>query len=97
MIAVAWTSAFKRAYKRYAKSRPELNADIAAALKKLHEDPSHPSLDTHMLHGKQKGLWSCTVSYDCRIIFVYKQIKLADKSMARQILLLNMGTHDEVY
>ena len=94
MIAVAWTSAFRRAYKRYRKTRPDLKENIALALKNLQENPSHPGLNTHMLRGRQDGVWSCSVAYDCRIIFVFRH---NDETNAKEILLLSMGTHDEVY
>ena len=94
MIAITWSSAFKRAFKRYSKKHPDLKQNIVLALEKLHKNPSDPSLNTHLLSGKFDGVWSCSVSYDCRIIFVYK---LNDKSKSREIFLINMGTHDEVY
>ena len=94
MINLSWSSAFKRAYKRYAKSRPDLKENITKALKLLHENPSHPSLNTHMLRGKQNGIWSCSAGYDCRIIFVYQKNR---ETKGNEILLLNLGTHDEVY
>ena len=94
MITLSWTSAFKRAYKRYSKKRPNLKQNIEAALKKLHNNPSDPSLNTHMLGGKLNGIWACSVAYDCRIVFVFKK---NPKTKENEIVLINIGTHDEVY
>ncbi len=53
-------------------------------------NPFHPSLRLHPLHGKLKGLYSIsiTVSYRVTVEFVIDE---------KEILLIHIGTHDEVY
>lgn len=51
----------------------------------LRENPFHPSLDTHKLHGKDRGAWAFWVNRSYRIKFVF----LADGG----VLFLEIGTH----
>lgn len=53
------------------------------------QNPFHPSLETHKLHGKHGNEWAYSVNYKYRIIFYF----LKDDS----ILYTNIGTHDELY
>jgi len=57
-------------------------------------DAFAPSLATHRLSGRLHGLWASSCGYDCRIIF---SIKTDPDSGNEVILLLDIGTHDEVY
>lgn len=89
MINLIWGSSFKRAYKRVAAANPDLKPKIAQSLETFVANPHHPSLRTHKLSGKLRGLWSFVVAYDCRIVFQF----LGE----RDILLIDIGKHDEVY
>lgn len=51
-------------------------------------------LHSHKLKGELAGAWACTVDYDNRILFEFAQ---NPESGEEEILLLTMGTHDEVY
>jgi mRNA-degrading endonuclease YafQ of YafQ-DinJ toxin-antitoxin module len=46
------------------------------------------------LKGELSGVWACTVDYDNRILFEF--VKNPDAGN-EEILLLTLGTHDEVY
>jgi addiction module RelE/StbE family toxin len=87
-------SSFKRAFKSLIRREPEMEEKIAARLEILVTDPFHPSLKTHKLKGKLLGAWSCTVEYDCRIVFNFQQNPDLD---LEEILLIDIGSHDEVY
>ena len=63
-------------------------------LKLLSGNPFHPSLKTHKLKGKLSGAWACTVEYDCRIIFDFQN---NSDTGEKEILLIDVGSHDEVY
>ncbi len=53
-----------------------------------------PSLGTHKLSGKLNGLQACSCGYDCRLVFSIEQ----DTETSREVIvLLDIGTHDEVY
>jgi mRNA interferase YafQ len=93
-MKLIWSSAFKRAYKKVIKKNPKLKDKIANVLKKLEIDPFHPSLKTHKLSRNLADFWSCSVAYDCRIIF-----ELSENAQVLEvfILLIDIGSHDEVY
>ncbi len=74
------------------KSRPVAAGAIEATLEQLSVDAAHPSLRTHKLRGSLSGCWACSAGYDLRVVFEYVQ---HDESEA--ILLLALGTHDQVY
>lgn len=94
MRTLVWSAAFVRALKRAVRHKPELRAGVERTLQQLAEDPFHPTLHSHKLKGKLAGAWACTVDYDNRILFEFVQ---NPESGEEEILLLTMGTHDEVY
>ena len=52
-------------------------------------NPFEPNLRTHKLSGKLKHLWAFSLGYDLRVAFIFEE---DDK-----IVLIDFGTHDEVY
>jgi mRNA interferase YafQ len=73
MMQVVWGSSFKRSFKKITKRNPQLKEPIIEVLLLLAEDPFNPSLKSHKLSGNLAGLWSCSVSYDCRIVFEFSE------------------------
>ena len=65
-----------------------------AALRHLAGDMNDPRLKTHALTGEMSGEFACSCGYDCRITF---KIETNALTKAREILLHDVGTHDEVY
>lgn len=94
MRTLVFSSSFKRAFKVTTKRRPELKSKIEEKLRLLATDPYQPSLRTHKLKGKLSGIWSCSVEYDCRIIFSFEQNR---QTKQEEVFLIDIGTHDEVY
>ncbi len=92
MRQLVWTKTFVRAYKRSTQRHPELAADIEQVLRLLIQDPFDPKLRSHKLKGKLSGTWACSVGHDVRLIFEF--VQGSDKE---DILLIEIGTHDEVY
>lgn len=90
--ALLQSTAFVRAAKRYAKKQPQALEAIREALTRLENDAFDPSLRTHKLKGELAGSWSCSAGYDLRIVF-----DLVQHEKSEAILLLSVGTHDEVY
>jgi mRNA interferase YafQ len=85
---------FKRSLKRLIRKNPQLKEKVLEILDLLSIDPFTSSLKSHKLTGQLDGWWSCTVSYDCRIIFGFeKDLETGEDC----ILLIDIGTHDEVY
>ena len=69
-----------------------LAEDLETTLVLLTEDAFDPRLKTHKLKGDLDGIWACSAGYDLRVLFEFVQ-----QEEAEAILLLTMGTHDEVY
>lgn len=90
--ALLRSSAFARDLKKWLKLHPETADAIARTLEKMAEDVQAPSLRTHKLSGPLAGCWACSSGYDLRIVFEFVQHEEAEA-----ILLLALGTHDQVY
>lgn len=93
-MVLNWSSSYKRAFKKTTKSTPDLKEKIIEAMNLLEQDPFHPKLKTHKLQGILEDNWACAVSYDLRIIFTF--VKNSDANET-EILLINLGSHEEVY
>ncbi|MBI5303703.1 MAG: type II toxin-antitoxin system mRNA interferase toxin, RelE/StbE family [Chloroflexi bacterium] len=94
MRNLVWGSSFKRALKRTLRRHPKWRERIADVLDDLAADAFTPQLETHKLKGELAGLWACTVEYDCRIVFEFvKHLQIGEE----EILLIDIGTHDQVY
>ncbi|MFN6481218.1 type II toxin-antitoxin system YafQ family toxin [Nostoc sp. DedQUE07] len=93
-MEVVWSSGFKRSFRKITKKNPQLKNQIVNVLRLLADDPFTPSLKSHKLTGNLVGLWSCSVAYDCRIIF---NLSEDEKLLEMIILLIDIGSHDEVY
>jgi mRNA-degrading endonuclease YafQ of YafQ-DinJ toxin-antitoxin module len=61
-------------------------------LELLATDCFHPRLKTHKLKGELEGSWACSAGYDLRIVFNF-----VEHEGSEAILLLSLGTHEEVY
>ena len=94
MTALVFISSFKRAFKTSIKRRPDLKPKIESKLRLLANDPYDPILRTHKLKGKLSGAWACSVEYDCRIVFSLRENQ---ETKVEEIILIDIGTHDEVY
>ena len=94
MRTLVISSSFKRAVKSLIRRTPAMERRLADRLKLLSADPFHPSLKTHKLKGKLSGVWASTVEYDCRIVFDFQN---NPDTGEEEILLIDVGSHDEVY
>lgn len=90
MINLAWDSSFKSSYKKRIRNHPKLKKNFWEALELFSNNPFDSSLKTHKLTGKLNGLWAFSVAFDCRVIF-----KFYDNN--KTALLIDIGSHDEVY
>jgi mRNA-degrading endonuclease YafQ of YafQ-DinJ toxin-antitoxin module len=88
------TPRFERAYRRLLRKTPGLQTSIEATLRRMAENLNDPRLKTHHLSGALAGLHACSVAYDCRIVFAKQR---HPKTGAQVLLLVNIGSHEEVY
>lgn len=93
-MKIGWVPKSIRTFKKLVRKNPQLRPLIEATLELLSEDCFNPSLRTHKLTGDLSGIWSCSIDYDYQILFEFA-IDPEDEEEA--ILLLKMGSHDEVY
>jgi mRNA interferase YafQ len=85
---------FKKSLRRLIRKQPQLQDKVSEVLDILSVDPLAPSLKSHKLTGQLDGWWACSVAFDCRIIFGLDR----DLETGEEILLLvDIGSHDEVY
>lgn len=88
------TRRFERAFRRFVHRNRPLQNTIEDTLERMETDVFAPKLGTHKLSGELYGLWACSCGYDCRIIFSFED---DEESGEEVIVLLDIGTHDDVY
>lgn len=88
MRKIVFSPKFGRALRRYVKRNPELRNRIENVIQQMEADVFALSLGTHPLRGKLEGFQACSCGYDCRIVFSVD---------SEAIVLVDIGTHDEVY
>ncbi len=94
MRVIVFTPQFKRAFRKFTKRNPLRQSQIEDRLRKMELDLYAPALGTHKLSGELLGLRACSCGYDCRIAFA---IEVDLKTGAEVIVLVGVGTHDEIY
>jgi mRNA interferase YafQ len=94
MRQLVLSRAFKRAFRKFVKRNPQLQSQIGDILSQMQADVFAPQLGTHKLSGNLSGLRACSCGYDCRIVFSIEKNKVTNHEV---IVLLDIGTHDEVY
>jgi mRNA interferase YafQ len=94
MRQLVLTEKFKRSFRKFVKRDFKLQNRIESALMQMQQDVFAGTLSTHKLTGKLKDLYACSCGYDCRIIFSLEKDPSTEDDV---ILLLDVGSHDEVY
>jgi mRNA interferase YafQ len=92
--ALVLTPPFRRAFRKFARRRPELQRKIEDTLRQMELDLFAPALGAHKLSGDLAGLRACSCGYDCRIAY---SIEKDGRTGLEVIVLHNVGTHDQVY
>ena len=85
-----WTDTYLRTARTFIRKHPDLESELDAVLKQLEADPHAPRLRLHALQGKHRGKHAVSLTYSHRIVLVLRMV-------AKEIVLLDIGTHDEVY
>ena len=94
MRELVLTPKFRRAYRKTARRDQALQGRMEDVLRQMQADVFDPSLGTHKLSGTLEGLWACSCGYDRRIVFAFETEQATGREV---ILLLDIGTHEEVY
>ena len=89
-MEVSFSNSFRKAFDKRIKSK-EIEPEFWIKLELFINDPFEAKLKTHKLTGKLKDLWSFSVDYDHRVVFFFT------KERPKRVILIDIGTHDEVY
>lgn len=87
---IIYTESYLKRAVKFLKRHPDLIPQYEKTLKLLELNPSHPSLRLHRLSGPLRDLHSVSINISYRITleFLFEDGK---------IVLVNIGSHDEVY
>ena len=85
-----YPESYIRRARKFIKRHPEIIGQYQKTLELLEINPHHPSLRLHTLKGKLAGLQSVSINISYRI-------SLEMVISEQEIILVNIGTHDEVY
>jgi mRNA interferase YafQ len=88
------TPKFNRSLRKFTKRNSELRESVQKTLEQMTEDVFAANLDTHKLSGSLDGINACSCGYDCRLLFSIEQDPETESEV---IVLLDVGTHDDVY
>ncbi len=90
MFTITTPDQFLRQARKFFKKHPDLKPRFAKLLADLQHDPFSPQLELHPLTGKLAGCYAVSLTYSYRVtltLFITEQ----------EIVLLEIGSHDEVY
>ena len=90
MFTIVTTQHFLRRSRRLLKKHPELKERFAQVIEDLKQNPFAPHLAYHHLGGKLKGVQAISLSDRYRITLT---VLISEQ----EVILLDIGSHDEVY
>jgi mRNA-degrading endonuclease YafQ of YafQ-DinJ toxin-antitoxin module len=93
-LRVRTTKRFERAYRRYVGRDLVRRVNVDEALRRLAADMNDPRLKTHALSGELAGSHACSCGHNCRIVFTLEANPTGGR---KEILLADVGTHDQIY
>ena len=85
-----YPDSYIRRVTKFLQKHPEIHNQYRKTLELLELDPYHPSLRLHSLKGRLKGLSSVSINISYRIVL---ELEIQDG----EIILVNIGNHDQVY
>lgn len=90
MYTLVTPQQFLRQARKFFSKHPDLRTRFAKVLGELQQDPFQPHLELHALSGKLNGCYAISLTYSYRITLT---LMVTEK----EIILLDIGSHDEVY
>ena len=87
---LVFTTPYQKRERAFLTKHPGLRERYFKALRLLEQNPFHPSLRLHPLQGRLVGLHSASISMQYRITL---ELEL----QGNEIVLINVGSHGEVY
>jgi mRNA-degrading endonuclease YafQ of YafQ-DinJ toxin-antitoxin module len=89
-FALVTTQHFERRARKFLRKHPDLRQTLRDTLDALSRDPFQPDLKLHPLAGTLAGVQAVSLTHSYRMTLILKVT-------AQEIVLLDLGTHDEVY
>ena len=87
---LVYPESYIRRARKFLRKHPEIHSQYQKTLQLLEIDPFHPSLRLHRLQGSLSDLSSVSINLTYRIVIEFLLLK-------DDIVLVNVGKHDEVY
>ncbi len=88
--ALVTTHHFERRARKFLGKHPELRPTLRQTLADLSQNPFQPRLKLHPLGGQLAGMHAVSLTHGDRLTLL---LKVTDQ----EIVLLDIGSHDEVY
>jgi mRNA-degrading endonuclease YafQ of YafQ-DinJ toxin-antitoxin module len=88
--ALVFTEQYEKRSHKFLRRHPELEKQYSRTLQILAANPFHPSLHLHALAGRLSRLHSVSINISYRVTL---ELLIDDQ----KIVLVNIGSHDEVY
>lgn len=84
------TDEYFKKLKKFIKKHPDALERYVKTIELLELDPFHPSLRLHKLQGKLNDYHSVSINMSYRIVidFIFQE---------KEVIPIDIGTHDEVY
>jgi len=90
MFTLTTPKQFLRQARKFFKKHPDLKPRFTKVLTDLQNDPFQPHLELHPLSGKLAGCYAVNLTYSYRITLT---LFITEK----EIVLLDIGSHDEIH
>jgi len=90
MYTIDQTESFERTAQKFFKKHRDLLNRFEEVIEMLEADPFTSALKTHKLKGELSKYYACRLNYEYRIVLTI--IILEEK-----IILMDIGSHNEVY
>jgi mRNA-degrading endonuclease YafQ of YafQ-DinJ toxin-antitoxin module len=90
MYELVTTRHFMRSAKKFLGKHPDLRGRLANLIDDLRDDPFQPHLNLHALGGKLEGVFAVSITHSYRLTL---SLKITEK----EIIFLDIGSHDNVY
>jgi mRNA-degrading endonuclease YafQ of YafQ-DinJ toxin-antitoxin module len=89
-FGLTWTDSFVRTARKFLRRHPDLEGIFEDVLRQLETDPHAPRLRLHPLQDRHRGKHAVRLTYEYRVVLI---LRVTEK----EVVLLDIGSHDEVY
>lgn len=90
MYSIVTPEQFLQQARKFFKRHPGLKPRFSLVISDLQQDPFAPHLEFHPLKGRLEGCYAVSLTYSFRITLTIAMLE-------KEIILLDIGSHDEVY